>query len=51
MVDAVDVVDVDDMDAGGQVGGCGNGGVLATGPALGFSCVLPRVPMQQSSVT
>ena len=46
-----DVVDVDAGDAGGQVGGCGNGGVLATGPALSFSCVLPRVLMQQSSFT
>ena len=48
MVGAVDVVDVD---AGGQAGGVGNGGVLATGPALSFSCMLPRVLMQQSSFT
>ena len=51
VVDAVDVVDVDDVDAGGQAGGVGKGGGLATGPALGFSCVLPRVLMQQSSFT
>ena len=48
MVDAVDVAEVD---AGGQAGGVWKGGVLATGPALSFSCVLPRVLMQQPSFT
>ncbi len=39
MVDAVDVVEVDAGDAGGQASGSRNGGVLATatGPALNFS--------------
>ena len=51
VLDGVDVVEVDAGDAGGREGGSGNGGVLATGPALSFSCMLPRVLLQQSSFT